>query len=243
MKVRPASSFMDLEESMKHVLEIADWAALVAFLEKEYVRWKPDSVVTIEKYGGFDERIGWGTHLVCVDGRAALYTDGPMEKPEEGEVTIDWPATAAAYAERIHVLERIAIADQQSYRELQVENANLKFRLSMAESNNPDSVLSKHNAMLMACETRDRLKAELEKERRLTRFQVQTVKDELATVQGFYEVECQRTVEAVERMVAAERSESALQAKVARAVALLELCWKEQRAPLYAELKVLEALR
>jgi hypothetical protein len=24
---------------------------------------------------------------------------------------------------------------------------------------------------------------------------------------------------------------------------LLELCWKEQRAPLYAELKVLEALR
>ena len=126
------------------------------------------------------------------------------DSAEEGEVTIDWPATAAAYAERIHVLERIARADQQSYRELQVENENLKFRLSMAESNNPDSVLSKHNAMLMACESRDRLKAELE-----------TVKDELATVQGFYEVECQRTVEAVERMIAAERSESALQAKVA----------------------------
>jgi hypothetical protein len=275
MKVRPASSFMDLEESMKHVLEIADWAALVAFLEKEYVRWKPDSVVTIEKYGGFDERIGWDTHLVCVDGRAALYTDGPMEKPEEGEVTIDWPATAAAYAERIHVLERIAIADQQSYRELQVENANLKFRLSMAESNNPDSVLSKHNAMLMACETRDRLKAELEKEQRLTRFQVQTVKDELAQAEserdtaradseswrlGF--VSWQRWVSlllarlglqpegselgdaparaAIEQRLA---ETAALQAKVARAVALLELCWKEQRAPLYAELKVLEALR
>lgn len=81
MKIRPASSFMDLEESMKHVLEIADWAALIAFLEKEYVLWKPDSVVTIEKYGGFDKRIGWDTHLLCIDGRAALFTDGPMEKP------------------------------------------------------------------------------------------------------------------------------------------------------------------
>lgn len=36
--------------------------------------------MTIEKYGGFDERIGWDTHLLCIDGRAALYTDGPMEK-------------------------------------------------------------------------------------------------------------------------------------------------------------------
>ena len=67
----------------------------------------------------------------------------------------DWRDVAIAYTERIHHLERIAIADQQSYRALQVENENLKHRLSMAESNNPESVLSKHNAMLMARDSRD----------------------------------------------------------------------------------------
>ena len=82
MKVRPSSSFMTIDESMKHELEIPDWDALVAFLQKEWVAWKPDSVVTVEKYGtGIDKRIGWDTHLVCVDGRAALLSDGPMEKP------------------------------------------------------------------------------------------------------------------------------------------------------------------
>jgi chromosome segregation ATPase len=75
--------------------------------------------------------------------------------------------------------------------------------------------LDSREARIRAAESeRATAREELEKEQRLTRFQVQTVKDELATVQGFYEVECQRTVEAVERMIAAERSESALQAKV-----------------------------
>ena len=81
MKIRPSSRFMLIDESMKHVLEIPDWEALVAFLEKEWRAWKPDSVVTVEKYGRFDERIGWDTHLVCVDGHAALFSDGPMSKP------------------------------------------------------------------------------------------------------------------------------------------------------------------
>lgn len=74
----------------------------------------------------------------------------------------DWRDVAIAYTERIHHLERIAIADQQSYRALQVENENLKHRLSMAESDNPDSVLSKHNALLMACKARDEAQEQLE---------------------------------------------------------------------------------
>ncbi len=82
MKVRPATGFMSIDESMEHVREIADWAALVAFLEKHWVAWNPDSVVVVEKHGrGIDERIGWDTHLVIVDGRAALFTEGPMSKP------------------------------------------------------------------------------------------------------------------------------------------------------------------
>lgn len=84
MKFRPASSFLDLEESMSHVREVADWAELMAFLKAEYLPTEPtDENVTIEKYGtGIDERIGWDTHVLCVAGRAALYTDGPLKKPE-----------------------------------------------------------------------------------------------------------------------------------------------------------------
>lgn len=82
MKFRPASSFMTLDESMAHVREVKDWAELVAFLEKAWVQWKPKSVVTIEKWGkGVDARNGWDTHLLCVDGKAALFTDGMLEKP------------------------------------------------------------------------------------------------------------------------------------------------------------------
>lgn len=82
----------------------------------------------------------------------------------------DWQRTALEYAKRIHVLERIAVADQEACRKLRddhtqlvVENENLKFRLAMAESNNPDSVLSKHNAMLMACKSRDELQAKIDR--------------------------------------------------------------------------------
>jgi hypothetical protein len=75
---------MDIGESMKHEREAKDWAELMAFLKAE---WLPTEVtddnVTIEKYGtGIDKRIGWDTHLLCIDGRAALFTDGMLEKPK-----------------------------------------------------------------------------------------------------------------------------------------------------------------
>lgn len=79
MKVRPASSFMALDESMKHVLEFTSREELEAFLKKEWTAWKEGSLVTIVKHGkGIDERIGWDTHLICVDGKAALFSDGPL---------------------------------------------------------------------------------------------------------------------------------------------------------------------
>lgn len=113
----------------------------------------------------------------------------------------DWQRTALEYAKRIHVLECTAVADQESYRKLQeeleqadkslakmltdigalqVENENLKLRLEMAESNNPDSVLSKHNAMLMACKARDAAQEELER-LKLTLAAVRDAFDELPT--------------------------------------------------------------
>lgn len=63
---------------MRHVREFQTRAELLAFLEAEWLGWTPSSVVTVEEYGGYDERIGWHTHLLCIDGRAALFTDGPM---------------------------------------------------------------------------------------------------------------------------------------------------------------------
>ena len=63
------------------------------------------------------------------------------------------------------------------------------------------------------------------------------------TARAFHEVECQRTVEAVERMIAAERSELALQARVARAVALLERAYDHRCDALDCVAAALEALR
>ncbi len=79
MKIRPASSFLSLDESMAHVTEVKDRAELVAFLREH---WRRDEAteenVTIEPYQR-DERIGWDTHLICVDGHAALFSDGGFE--------------------------------------------------------------------------------------------------------------------------------------------------------------------
>jgi hypothetical protein len=82
MKARPASSFMTLGESMEHVVVFDSRAELEAFLKSEWLGWKEGSVVTCEKYGGFDGRVGWDTHLICVDGKAVLFSDGPLPEGE-----------------------------------------------------------------------------------------------------------------------------------------------------------------
>lgn len=81
IKVRPAGSFRTIDEAMARVVEIKDRAALLEYLREHFDFWKPtEENVTIEKYGvGVDARIGWDTHLICVDGNAALFADGPLE--------------------------------------------------------------------------------------------------------------------------------------------------------------------
>jgi hypothetical protein len=81
MKVRHAGGMASLEEAMQSLVEIPDRPALIAYLTEHYGFWSPtDANVTIEYYG-FDRRTGWDTHLVCVDGKAALFTDGPLPAP------------------------------------------------------------------------------------------------------------------------------------------------------------------
>jgi hypothetical protein len=65
-----------LDEAMERVTEIPDRAALLAYLREHYAFYQPtEGNVTIEPYG-YDKRIGWDTHLICVDGKAALFSDG-----------------------------------------------------------------------------------------------------------------------------------------------------------------------
>lgn len=52
---------------------------------------------------------------------------------EDGGVEPDWQRTALEYAKRIQVLERIAVADQQSYRKLHEELELCRVCLSDAE--------------------------------------------------------------------------------------------------------------
>jgi hypothetical protein len=89
MKFRPASSFMTIDEAMKHVREVKTKAELMAFLRDEWLATEAtDENVTIEPYG-YDKRIGWDTHLLCIDGKAALFTDGPVPPDDSGNVPLD----------------------------------------------------------------------------------------------------------------------------------------------------------
>ena len=78
MKVRSAGSFHTLDESMETMREIHSRAELTDLLRLRFDFWQPtDENVTIKPYG-FDDRIQWDTHLICIDGKAALFSDGPL---------------------------------------------------------------------------------------------------------------------------------------------------------------------
>ena len=74
-----------VDESMESVTEVSDWPELMALLREHYYFWEPtEENVLIQKWGqGIDTRIGWDTHVVTVNGHAALFTDGDLPKPEE----------------------------------------------------------------------------------------------------------------------------------------------------------------
>lgn len=68
-----------LEESLATTSTIPATIAAVA----QFVQADPSSV-TVEKYGaGVDDRCGWDTHVVSVDGRACAFTDGPVTTQSE----------------------------------------------------------------------------------------------------------------------------------------------------------------
>lgn len=83
VKIRPAAGLgMTLDEAMAVAIEVRDWHELMVAVRVGYGFMGPtDENVTCEKYGrGIDARCGWDTHLVCVDGKAALFASGPIAK-------------------------------------------------------------------------------------------------------------------------------------------------------------------
>lgn len=71
-----------LHDSMETVRPVKGFDDLVAVLRQEREGWPDQSVVTsgsvLVKPYGFDERIGWDTHVVTVAGRAVGFTNGPL---------------------------------------------------------------------------------------------------------------------------------------------------------------------
>ena len=70
---RPHRRFLD--EAMKEVSEVNSMPELARLLTPEL---KDGDKITVEKYGGFDERIGWDTYIVCINGQACGFTNGPL---------------------------------------------------------------------------------------------------------------------------------------------------------------------
>jgi hypothetical protein len=80
VKVRPAAGMgMTVYEALERAQDVYSWEELLELVGERFFFWMPTrDNVTIEWYGR-DRRIGWDTHLVCVDGKAALFTDGSLE--------------------------------------------------------------------------------------------------------------------------------------------------------------------
>lgn len=72
-----------LADSMATVKEVRDFAHLLEVIRESRSHWPTlDGTVTpetvkVEPYGR-DDRIGWDTHMVTVNGQAEGFTDGPV---------------------------------------------------------------------------------------------------------------------------------------------------------------------
>ena len=83
MKFRPQRG--GLAEAMAEVQEIDPTIQGVSdALKSAYGSFAPIGEITVEPYG-YDDRIGWDTHLVCVNGNACGYTDGPVTPSDASE--------------------------------------------------------------------------------------------------------------------------------------------------------------
>lgn len=69
-----------LDESMKTVVEVADKAALIALLAadelKPFGEVNEETVAISDPF--YDERIGWNTYYVTINGKCCGMTDGPL---------------------------------------------------------------------------------------------------------------------------------------------------------------------
>lgn len=72
-----------LAEAMKEVIEVENLQDLIEHMQQEVIDWYPLNELPtlentkIEPYI-FDDRIGWDTHIVTVNGQAWGFTDGPF---------------------------------------------------------------------------------------------------------------------------------------------------------------------
>lgn len=81
MKIRPAAGCgKTIYEAMSSVVEVADWQALLSYLQEQFYFWSPTNENVVIKPYCYDARTGWDTYMISIDGKAALFSDGPMEK-------------------------------------------------------------------------------------------------------------------------------------------------------------------
>jgi hypothetical protein len=78
-KVRPAGSMMTLDESMFSLVEVSSFKGILEYLADNYPFLEATVDNTTIKPYGYDNRINWNTHIVCVSGAAVLFTDGSVE--------------------------------------------------------------------------------------------------------------------------------------------------------------------
>lgn len=84
-----------LVESMETVIELPDFEALEAHLRERHRGTAYETgALTVEPYGDtperrLDKRIGWDTHIVCINGNAIGYTDGPAQRRVRRVVSVE----------------------------------------------------------------------------------------------------------------------------------------------------------
>jgi hypothetical protein len=79
IKIRPAAS-SSLDDAMARVTEVKNFDQLLVYLQENYYFWCPTAQNVRTKHYMFDDRIGWNTWMVTVDGHAAVFADGEIKK-------------------------------------------------------------------------------------------------------------------------------------------------------------------
>lgn len=78
MKFRPVRG--GLEDAMKEVVEVGTTDDLRKLVPEYMLKPDADGFILIRaKSQGFDERIGWDSHLLTVNGEPFGYLDGPLQ--------------------------------------------------------------------------------------------------------------------------------------------------------------------